>query len=238
MTIATPDQSGTGIRKRIDVGFAFDAILKAHSFPQSTTLLMTSHFNYFVFALSTALILLTPGPTNTLLAVAGLERGAKGALPLIACELLGYVIAISVWGCILTPFQNNYPWLAILVRAASSFYLIWMAVKVWRAAVILPSLRREAISPKALLIATILNPKALLFSSLIFPAIAINNIQVYLAAMVLFSCLVVPIGLAWTMFGAILNNGRLTVASRVKLQRATAMILGAFSASIAWAAFH
>ena len=199
---------------------------------------MTFNFNVLVFALSTTVILLTPGPTNTLLAAAGLEQGAKGALPLIASELVGYLIAISVWGCILTPLQDKYPWLAILVRAASSFYLICIAVKVWRAATALPSLRPQTISPKALFIATILNPKALIFSSLIFPSISMDNIQIYLAAMALFSCMVVPIGIVWTMFGAALNRGRLKFVTRIKLQRATALIIGAFSASIAWATFH
>jgi threonine/homoserine/homoserine lactone efflux protein len=203
-----------------------------------TALLMTINFNFLVFALSTAAILLTPGPTNTLLAAAGLERGARGAWPLVICELVGYLIAISAWGCILAPLQNNYPWLAIMVRAASSLYLICIAVKVWRTADVLPSLRRQTVGPKALFIATILNPKALLFSSLIFPAISMDNIQVYLVAMALFSCLVIPIGMVWSMFGAALNSGRLQSVSRTKLQRATALIIGAFSVSIAWAAFH
>ena len=199
---------------------------------------MTFNFNFFVFALSTAVILVTPGPTNTLLATAGLERGAKGALPLIACELVGYLMAISAWGCILTPLQDKYPWLAILVRAASSFYLICIAVKVWRAATVLPSLRPQTIGAKTLFIATILNPKALIFSSLIFPSISIDNIQVYLIALALFSCMVVPIGIVWTMFGAALTSGRLKFVTRIKLQRATALIIGVFSASVAWAIFH
>jgi len=208
------------------------------AFNGATTPFMTSNFNFFVFALSTAVILLTPGPTNTLLAAAGLDRGAKAVLPLIACELVGYLIAISVWGCILTPLKNNYPWLAILVRAGSSVYLICIAVKIWRAATVPMSLRRQPIGPMALLIATMLNPKALLFSSLIFPAISTDNIQVYLMAMAVFSCLVIPIGIAWTRFGAAFNSGRLKFVSRVKLQRATALIIGAFSASIVWTTFH
>ena len=56
---------------------------------------MISDFNVVVFLLSTGIVLLTPGPTNTLLAAAGLNRGAKKALPLIAFELGGYFIAIS-----------------------------------------------------------------------------------------------------------------------------------------------
>ncbi|SFI03784.1 Threonine/homoserine/homoserine lactone efflux protein [Collimonas sp. OK307] len=199
---------------------------------------MTSDFNFPIFALSTAVILLTPGPTNTLLAAAGLERGGRGALPLIACELFGYLIAISVWGAVLAPLQSSYPWVAILARAASSLYLVYIAVTVWRAASMLPTPRQRSIGPKALFMATLLNPKALLFSSAIFPSVASDNMQVYLTATALFSALLIPIGIAWTMFGAALANGRLRFMDRVKLQRATALLLCAFSASVAWATFH
>jgi len=73
---------------------------------------------------------------------------------------------------------------------------------------------------------------------LIFPSISIDNIQVYLIALALFSCMVVPIGIVWTMFGAALTSGRLKFVTRIKLQRATALIIGVFSASVAWAIFH
>lgn len=199
---------------------------------------MTSDFNFPIFALNTAVILLTPGPTNTLLAAAGLERGARGALPLIASELLGYLIAISVWGAVLAPLQSSYPWIAILARAASSLYMIHIAVTVWRAASVLPASGRRSIGPKALFVATLLNPKALLFSCAIFPIVAADNMQVYLKAAALFFCLLIPIGIAWTMFGAALANGRLKFVDRIKLQRATALVLCAFSACIAWATFH
>ncbi|PUA18609.1 LysE family translocator [Glaciimonas sp. PCH181] len=199
---------------------------------------MTSQFNFAIFALSTAVILLTPGPTNTLLAAAGMERGAKGTLPLIACELLGYLIAISVWGAVLAPMQSSYPWVAILARSASSLYLIYIAVTVWRAASVLPTSGQRSIGPKALFVATLLNPKALLFSSAIFPVFASDNMPIYLAAMALFSCLLIPIGIIWTMFGAALANGRLKFVDRVKLQRAASLVLCAFSATIAWATFR
>lgn len=45
-----------------------------------------------------SLILMMPGPTNTLLMTSGYTCGPAKTLPLIATEAFGYSIAISAWG--------------------------------------------------------------------------------------------------------------------------------------------
>ena len=45
-------------------------------------------------ALAVLLLLLTPGPTNSLMLVAGAERGWSGALRLIPAELAGYFLTV------------------------------------------------------------------------------------------------------------------------------------------------
>ncbi len=201
-------------------------------------IIVTLNFNFLVFMLSTIAILLTPGPTNTLLASAGLGQGMRKAFPLVAFELAGYLIAISAWGIFLASAQHHYPWLGISVRVASSCYLAYMAVKIWRAAHALPTSEQKTIGPKALFVATLLNPKGLLFASAIFPPHTFDDVQVYLAAMALFSCLLLPIGIVWIKFGAALGSGRLLRINPVKLQRVAALAIGVFSVSIAWTTFR
>jgi threonine/homoserine/homoserine lactone efflux protein len=199
---------------------------------------MFDDFNITVFVLGIAAILLTPGPTNTLLAAAGNAQGTRKALPLIACELVGYLIAISTWGILLIPAQRHAPWLAMSVRIASSIYLAYTSVKVWRAARAVSIAEKKSIGPKGLFIATLLNPKGLLFASAIFPAHAFENILTYSIAMTLFSCLLVPIGTLWIRFGAEFGSGRLKGINPINFQRLAALAIGLFSATIAWAAFH
>jgi threonine/homoserine/homoserine lactone efflux protein len=199
---------------------------------------MAADFNLTVFVVSVAVILLTPGPTNTLLAAAGAERSARAMLPLLAAELVGYLIAISVWGIILAPIQHRYPWLAIGVRVASSCYLTYIAVKLWHTARAMQDVQQKTIGPRGLLAVTLLNPKGLLFATTIFPSRAFDDMQVYSVAMVLFACLLLPIGMLWGRFGAALGSGRLRYMTPAKLQRTAALVIGAFSASIAWATFH
>src|SRR4051794_27897420 len=98
-----------------------------------------------VFAVSTALILITPGPTNTLLATAGLALGTRKALPLLAVELAGYLFAISAWGILLISMQEHYPFLGTALCLVSSGYLAYVAVKMWRAALALETSQLEPI---------------------------------------------------------------------------------------------
>ncbi|SAK46672.1 putative transmembrane protein [Caballeronia hypogeia] len=69
-----------------------------HSYSQATLLL-----------LGIVVILVTPGPTNTLLAAAGLRRGVKRAMPLVGAELGGYFIAISAWGYLARTPRTSSP---------------------------------------------------------------------------------------------------------------------------------
>ncbi|MFL9926751.1 LysE family transporter [Herbaspirillum lusitanum] len=199
---------------------------------------MSFDLQSFVFLLSVALILLTPGPTNTLLALAGLGLGVRRALPLLAFELAGYFISISLWGILLAPVQLHYPWIATLVRIASSAYLAYTAVMVWRDARLLQTPQQKTITPGVLFVATLLNPKGLLFALVIFPAHTFEAMHSYALAMLSFACLLVPIGACWIGLGHALNHKRLSFISPRKIQQLSSVALGMFSAFIAWAAFR
>jgi len=199
---------------------------------------MSPDLHSFVFLLSVALILLTPGPTNTLLALAGLGLGLRRALPLLAFELAGYLISISSWGLLLAPVQLQFPWIATLVKVAGSCYLAWTAVKVWRDAKLLQTPQQRTITPKVLFVATLLNPKGLLFALVIFPPHTFEVLQSYALTMAAFACLLVPVGALWIGLGHALNNRHLRFINPCKIQQVSAVALGMFSAFIAWAAFR
>lgn len=199
---------------------------------------MISDFPILVFMLSTAILLLTPGPTNTLLAAAGLGCGSREALPLIAFALAGYLLVILGWGIFLTSMGNHYPGLSMAVRVACSGYLFYIAVKIWMSTEKSPISGSKTIGPATVFVTTMLNPKGLLFASTIFPSEAFDNMQVYLISTVLFACMVVPIGIVWVVFGAVVGSGRVIAMNPVKLQRTLAVVIGVFSATMVWTAIH
>lgn len=195
---------------------------------------MIFDFHVLVFLFSSALVLLTPGPTNTLLAAAGVERGWRDALPLILFELAGYLIAISGWGILVTSIGKYYPWLSATVRVVCSGYLLYVAVKIWMSTENAPRAGSQTIGPGTVFVTTMLNPKGLLFASAIFPPQAFENLQVYVAVVALFACMVAPIGTVWVMLGALIGSGRVIDLDPLKLQRALAVVIVVFSATLVW----
>ena len=191
-----------------------------------------------LLALGIAVVLITPGPTNTLLAAAGLRQGLRRSLPLVGAELAGYIVSISLWGHFLAQAAHAWPWLPSVLRVASGLYIAYLAVNMWKAAVALSASTQTATGVRTLFVATLLNPKGLLFAGTIFPAAAFANGAAYLLAMSVFVCLLVPAALAWIAFGAALGNGKLAWVNPSKVQRGASIVLGVFSLSLAWAAFH
>jgi threonine/homoserine/homoserine lactone efflux protein len=191
-----------------------------------------------LFVPAVAAVLLTPGPTNTLLAAAGLRQGVARSLALIGAELAGYVLSISLWGFFLIAAAHALPWLGPMLRIASCVYIGLLAVRMWRAAIALTGDGHSPVTARALFLATLLNPKGLLFASTLFPADAFSTASGYALAMSAFGALVAPIGLAWIAFGAGMRSGVLAWVDPVKVQRAASLMLGAFSVSLAYAAFR
>ena len=191
-----------------------------------------------LFLAGVAVILAMPGPTNTLLAAAGLRQGFMRSARLTGAELAGYLISITVWGRFLEQAAQAFPWLPAVVRVAASVYIAYLSIRMWRAAQTVPSAAQQVIGMRTLFVATLLNPKGTLFASAIFPAAAFLDLSTYLIFMAMFAALLVPIGLMWVAFGASLGSQKIKWISPVQVQRGASVVLGIFSLSLAWAAFR
>ena len=191
-----------------------------------------------LMALGSVIVLIMPGPTNTLLATAGLRSGIRRSAHLTGAEFAGYLLSISCWGYFLSHAATSLTWLPTLLRIASSLYLAYLSVRMWHAADSFSSSAQGTIGVRVLFTATLLNPKAILFAGTIFPVAAFESLAAYLEAMAIFTSLLVPIGLAWIAFGAELGSGRLMRISPARVQRCASIILAAFSLSLAWVVLH
>lgn len=146
-------------------------------------------------SLAVLALLLTPGPTNTLILLAGAERGLQGALRLIPAELAGYFLTVLPLALLGAAALEELPALRVAVTLAAALWVAVLAVRLWRLPGADPAAR--SVSAGALVTTTALNPKALIFGLVLLPSP--DRLGWNLA---LFAALVALVGVFWAAVGA------------------------------------
>ncbi len=189
---------------------------------------------FIVWVLS---ILFTPGPTNTLLASSGVQIGVRASFVLIPAEAFGYLIAISVWGFVMAKIALHIPLLPAILKLFSAAYMLYLASKLWRSAHLANDLSSNRIYPYELFFATLLNPKALLFASAVFPSIAWLKLEYYVAHVLVFLVILIPVAVLWTLFGSLLVNNRFSWLNQCNMQKTASVVLVGFSIPLSYSVF-
>jgi threonine/homoserine/homoserine lactone efflux protein len=179
-----------------------------------------------------ALVLILPGPTNTLLLSSGLKVGLRGTWPLMVAEALGYSVAISVWGFLLYAFAADRPWLYDMVKLASSVYILYLAFRMWAYSLVLQDVSIAPVNSRDVFVATLLNPKALLFSSTVFPREAFTSAHYFAWALFVFLVVLAPIGMGWSSLGGLLTSQRAWVDRTPTLLRGASLVLLGFASAL------
>lgn len=173
-------------------------------------------------SLAILVLLVTPGPTNTLLFIAGSERGAGRALRLIPAELAGYLAAVVPLMLVGAALIAWVPYARQGIMLVASLWVAVLAVRLFR----LPRIgvAQAAINARAVFVTTLLNPKALIFGLVLLPGptAAIN--------LLIFVSLVILIAAGWATAGAAVM--RSTGTAIPVLRRVAAVWLAVVSASL------
>ncbi len=176
-------------------------------------------------SLAVLALLLTPGPTNTLILLAGAERGLQGALRLIPAELAGYFLTVLPLALLGAAALEGLPALRIAVTLAAALWVAVLAVRLWRLPG--PDSAVRAVSARALVTTTALNPKALIFGLVLLPSP--ERLGWNLA---LFAGLVALVAVFWAAVGAGLGGAGQPRAMLV-LRRLASVFLAAMSLLLA-----
>ena len=119
-----------------------------------------------VFSLAVLALLISPGPTNTLLFVSGAGTGLRPSLRLIPAELIGYLAVIVPLALFGRPYLAAHPQLEQAVAIAASLWVLYLAISLWRA-------KREeggrVVGFRRVLFTTMMNPKALVIALVLLP---------------------------------------------------------------------
>jgi len=179
------------------------------------------------------LLLLMPGPTNTLLLRSGALSGFRRAWSLSLLEFLAYLLQISFWGYLLSHIGDSAPWCLKVVQLASVAYLIKTSYRLWRNPDSLcHSSPKVQISGMYFFRLTLINPKGLLVVSFIAPEQTFTDITLYLYFVVQLSLVVIPIGCAWVLFGAYIKRSGHAWLTPLHINRTASVIIGCFAVAI------
>lgn len=174
------------------------------------------------FSLATLVLLVTPGPTNTLLFLAGNERGTRAALWLIPAEVAGYLSAVLPLMLLGAALMARVPSAQPVITVIASLWVAVLAVRLFRLPK--PGVPHAHVDTKMVFVTTLLNPKALIFGLVLLPGPqAPTHVAIFLS-------LVILVAAGWAATGASLG-GRTGTAVPV-LRRVAALWLAVISATL------
>ncbi len=180
------------------------------------------------FLLAALALLATPGPTNTLLATAGISRGFSKAIHLVGAEITGYAISVTTLSLVIGPIANQSPLAALCLKVACGLYLAYAA---WGLFEFKPSTleERRQIRFRDVLIVTIFNPKGIIFAFVIVPHLSEGQVRAAAPYMAALALLIVLAGSSWCFIGSIVRTGGAGKINGTWVNRTGAVVLSAFS---------
>lgn len=169
-------------------------------------------------------LLLTPGPTNTLMGLAGASGGLRRAMRLIPAEVAGYLTMILPLAFVGHELLARYPQAGHAVTLAAAAWVMVLAVKLWGRGSL--GLAGGAVTARRVYATTVLNPKALIIGLVLLPAPVAAEFWFHVG---LFCATAAMVALIWGGAGAVTRQGS-RGAGRVQLvQRAASVWLAMVS---------
>lgn len=175
-------------------------------------------------------LLLTPGPTNTLLAVGGASAGFRRSLPLILAEASGYLLTITPLVTFAGPYLAAHPLAASAIKLCSAVWVLLLAIRLWTTPPAAAGTSPSLVTFRQVFITTVLNPKALIFGLVLVPHGTLANVVPWLG---LFVILVVSAASIWLSAGAAILYRQRDAGFPPLLSRIAASVMLLFAASLA-----
>ncbi|NMZ10532.1 LysE family transporter [Pseudomonas proteolytica] len=179
------------------------------------------------------LLLLMPGPTNTLLLRSGVLSGFRRAWTLSLLECLAYLLQISFWGYLLSHMGASAPWCLKVMQFVSICYLAKTSYCLWREPTAgLPAIPGARVSRRQFFLLTLINPKGLLVVSFIVPVQTFADTALYGQFVMQFTAVVIPVGCAWVLFGARIKRSGHAWLTPQNINRTASVVISCFALAI------
>lgn len=169
-------------------------------------------------------LLLTPGPTNTLMGLAGASGGLRRVMPLLPAEVLGYLTTILPLAFVGHSLLASYPDAAQAIKLAAAAWVMFLAIRLWGRGS-LDHMGGE-ITGRRVYLTTTLNPKALIVGLVLLPAPDATGFAPRLA---LFCLTAAVVAMIWGSAGAMTRQGSAGTQRVQVIQRAASVWLAMVS---------
>lgn len=180
------------------------------------------------------LLLLTPGPTNTLMMLAGYLGGWRSSTRLIAAEVAGYLVVILPITLLAAPlvaaFPDAFRWMKVIAVA----WVLFLSWRLWRSSAASGNARQE-VAAWRVFATTVLNPKAPIIAIAVMPQLSLPDVIPWIAG---FSGLVVLAANMWLAAGAFVARGSGRLLAPRTVQKLAASGLLCFAAILAGSSVH
>jgi threonine/homoserine/homoserine lactone efflux protein len=179
------------------------------------------------FLLAVLALLLAPGPTNTLMGIAGARGGIGAVMRLLPAELLGYITTVLPLAWLGAELLAGSQGAALALKACASAWIMFLSVKLWR----MPGEPGgdDEITPHRVYVTTVLNPKALIFGLVLLPAPVEPQ---FLPKFGLFCLMVTGIAVLWGGIGRLTRTDGKGGRRLLLMQRLASIWLAIVSVSL------
>lgn len=170
---------------------------------------------YPAFIFAVLALLLAPGPTNTLILLAGVRGGLGAVVQLLPAELLGYLTAVLPLTWAGAEMLGRVPIAAVALKLVAAAWVMLLGIRLWG----MPATADvdTGITPRRVYITTVLNPKALILGLVLLPAPVDGD---FVPKFGVFCATVASVALIWGSVGALLptadgDRSRLRLVQRI-----------------------
>lgn len=179
------------------------------------------------FAAGVFTLLILPGPTNAILAMASQGLTVGRAIVLLVTVLSAYLAIIFPASGLAGSFLRDYPLVSQGVKLVSATWVLYLALRLWGVG----SSHVEAVCLRQLAVTTLLNPKALIIGLTMVPPAQDITPAASIAAL---TSAVLAASAIWLSVGRVILGGE----KRIPLlaRRCGSLTLVAFSAMLTFSA--
>ena len=182
---------------------------------------------YAAFCSAVLALLLAPGPTNTLMGLAGAQRGLRGVTRLLPAELAGYLTAIMPLVYLGAEALQHWPAAGNVLKITAALWVMFLAISLWGRSGGIET--KSKVTARKIYVTTMLNPKALVFGLILLPAPADSQFGPKLG---LFCLMVAAVALVWGMAGSLTRTEQSGGRRMLIVQRMASVWLASVAATL------